>query len=349
MAFGISLLSLFTLFALSILSFAYSKAQMVPAMFIFGDSVVDVGNNNYLPCVARADFPNNGIDFPTKKPTGRFSNGKNAADLLAEKLNLPSSPPYLSLLLGKNDSSFLTGANFASGGSGILNGTGRAFGPLLPLTKQVAYYLSVYEHLVHKLGSNGAKKRLSKSLFVIVTGNNDLSSYSRDSDLRKRNTPQQYSDSMLLVLKGQIKRLHIFGARKFVVTGVGSLGCSPSQRSQNEGERCDESLNSQCVSYNKGLKSMLQELKSKKLMDIHYSYFDTRRFTEVRAACCGLGKLNAEFPCLPISTVCSNRSNHVFWDGSHPTEATDRVLVDAIFDDPSHYTFPMNLRQLVAV
>jgi hypothetical protein len=68
-----------------VLSLKFANAQMVPAIFVFGDSLVDVGNNNYLPVsVAKADFPHNGIDFPTKKATGRFSNGKNAADFLGE-------------------------------------------------------------------------------------------------------------------------------------------------------------------------------------------------------------------------------------------------------------------------
>lgn len=72
-------------------------------------------------------------------------------------------------------------------------------------------------------------------------------------------------------------------------------------------------------------------------------------FAEVKAACCGLGKLNAEIPCIPISTYCSNRSNHVFWDIVHPTEATDRVVVNTIFDGPPKYTFPINIKQLIAV
>ncbi|CAI0379738.1 unnamed protein product [Linum tenue] len=58
---------------------------MVPAVYVFGDSLVDVGNNNHLPVsLAKADFPHNGMDFPTNKPTGRFSNGKNAADWLGK-------------------------------------------------------------------------------------------------------------------------------------------------------------------------------------------------------------------------------------------------------------------------
>jgi hypothetical protein len=58
---------------------------LVPAMFVFGDSTLDVGNNNYLkncrpPC--KADYPRYGVDYPDHKPTGRFSNGHNLADQL---------------------------------------------------------------------------------------------------------------------------------------------------------------------------------------------------------------------------------------------------------------------------
>jgi hypothetical protein len=51
------------------------------AVFIFGDSLVDVGNNNYIATIARANLPPNGIDFP-QGPTGRFCNGRTVADLL---------------------------------------------------------------------------------------------------------------------------------------------------------------------------------------------------------------------------------------------------------------------------
>lgn len=52
------------------------------AFFIFGDSLVDNGNNNYLATLARADAPPYGVDYPTHSPTGRFSNGFNLPDLI---------------------------------------------------------------------------------------------------------------------------------------------------------------------------------------------------------------------------------------------------------------------------
>ena len=59
--------------------------RQVPAVYVFGDSTLDVGNNNYLPGkdVPRADKPYYGIDLPgSGKPTGRFSNGYNVADFV---------------------------------------------------------------------------------------------------------------------------------------------------------------------------------------------------------------------------------------------------------------------------
>ena len=70
------LLNLF-LAALSTLT----TAAVSPAVFVFGDSTVDVGNNNFLPSDApKVNFPPWGIDYPGRTPTGRFTNGFNYAD-----------------------------------------------------------------------------------------------------------------------------------------------------------------------------------------------------------------------------------------------------------------------------
>ena len=62
-----------------------AAAAKVPAVYVFGDSTADVGNNDYLPwSIPRADFPHNGVDFPGGRPTGRFSNGLIGADFLGK-------------------------------------------------------------------------------------------------------------------------------------------------------------------------------------------------------------------------------------------------------------------------
>lgn len=58
----------------------------VPAMFVLGDSLVDVGNNNFIASIARANYLPYGIDL-NFRPTGRFSNGMNFADMLGKILD----------------------------------------------------------------------------------------------------------------------------------------------------------------------------------------------------------------------------------------------------------------------
>ncbi|CAN1132107.1 GDSL esterase/lipase At4g28780 [Linum perenne] len=54
------------------------------AILGFGDSECDTGNNNYLATTYRADSPPYGIDFyPTRRPTGRFSNGRILIDSIS--------------------------------------------------------------------------------------------------------------------------------------------------------------------------------------------------------------------------------------------------------------------------
>lgn len=129
---------------------------LVPALCIFGDSVVDVGNNNNLLTVVKANFPPYGRDFVTHTPTGRFCNGKLATDFTgifpssssfiflfnpvfilsnqyvfvyiytAEFLGFSSYPPaYLSQDATGNK--LLTGANFASAASGFYDGTAQLY------------------------------------------------------------------------------------------------------------------------------------------------------------------------------------------------------------------------------
>ncbi|KAK3423984.1 hypothetical protein EUGRSUZ_F00745 [Eucalyptus grandis] len=388
---------------------------MVPALFVFGDSIMDVGNNNDLPLsVARAILPYYGVDFPTKKPNGRFSNGKNSADFIAEKLGLPTSPPYLISNSSQSNSSspFLTGVSFASGGAGIFDGTDEKLQQSIPLKDQVELYRGVHDDLVQHMGSSGAQKHVAKSLFLIGIGSNDIFDYVKSSDLRKQHTPQQYVDLMVSSLKGSLKGTYIplksalitamfcvnlvlwlpkvafpdffffffsFSFRE-TLNSRGSVSTVTMRASScSRGSRRSDALRHRglgtrthrasatrtripgvaCIT--RRSLAMMKGLKSE-LGDISYSYLDIYNvvlgfiqnpsaygFTEVKTACCGLGDLRAQIPCLPISQLCSNRRDHVFWDLVHPTEATDRMLIDIVFRGSPQYTYPMGVQQLAAV
>lgn len=55
---------------------------LVPAVISFGDSTIDVGNNNYLPgAVFKADYAPYGVNFVRHQHTGRFSDGKIVTDI----------------------------------------------------------------------------------------------------------------------------------------------------------------------------------------------------------------------------------------------------------------------------
>lgn len=59
---------------------AQDSTTLVPAIITFGDSAVDVGNNDYIHTLFKANYPPYGRDFVNRQPTGRFCNGKLATD-----------------------------------------------------------------------------------------------------------------------------------------------------------------------------------------------------------------------------------------------------------------------------
>jgi len=129
---------------------------LVPALFVIGDSTADVGTNNYLGTLARADREPYGRDFDTHRPTGRFSNGRIPVDYIgnkaglrgllpifvqrhyinglcaAERLGLPFVPPYLeqNMRTGAADvgltniDGMIQGVNYVSAAAGIISSSG---------------------------------------------------------------------------------------------------------------------------------------------------------------------------------------------------------------------------------
>lgn len=66
-----------------LLTNAYHTNTLVPALYVFGDSSVDAGNNNNLNTAAKANVFPYGIDF-NNCSSGRFSNGKTFADIIGK-------------------------------------------------------------------------------------------------------------------------------------------------------------------------------------------------------------------------------------------------------------------------
>uniref|UniRef100_A0A1S4B029 GDSL esterase/lipase At1g71691-like n=2 Tax=Nicotiana TaxID=4085 RepID=A0A1S4B029_TOBAC len=98
------------------------RRGLVPALFAFGDSLIDSGNNNRLFSFAKANYFPYGIDFGG--PTGRFSNGYTILDQIGDLLGLPLLPPYSEIF---NVDKMRFGVNYASAAAGILDITGFHF------------------------------------------------------------------------------------------------------------------------------------------------------------------------------------------------------------------------------
>ncbi|XP_022871008.1 GDSL esterase/lipase At5g45960-like, partial [Olea europaea var. sylvestris] len=95
----------------------------ISAIFVFGDSTVDSGNNNYLETPFKSNFPPYGMDFSNHIPTGRFTNGRLVTDFIASYIGIKEYvPPYLDPNLNLEE--LMTGVSFASASSG--------FDPLTP-------------------------------------------------------------------------------------------------------------------------------------------------------------------------------------------------------------------------
>ncbi|KAI3849467.1 hypothetical protein MKX03_033759 [Papaver bracteatum] len=100
------------------------ESDHTEALFVFGDSLVDVGNNNYIPLkVRKSNYFPYGMDCPgIISPTGRFANGRTVVDIIGEELGLKHYiPPYLAPTTVGDV--VLRGVNYASGSAGILNDT----------------------------------------------------------------------------------------------------------------------------------------------------------------------------------------------------------------------------------
>lgn len=346
-----------------------SSAVVYPfAIFVFGDSLVDGGNNNYLRLsVANAKRLPNGIDFPVpngRTPTGRFSNGLNIPDLIALKVGHTTfPPPYLAPTT--HGATILGGVNYASGGGGILNNTGRIFVQRVSLDVQISYFEETLKELNDLVGATNASNLVTKGVFSVTIGANDF----LDNYLTPVPTtldpillpPQEFINLLITRYTAQLMRLYNNGARKFVIVNLPLIGCIPYQRSLQIGKKgkCSERANELAASFNVPLQKMLNRLNANLLgatflyADAYSAMLDIVNNVQdygleyADRACCGtLGSKRGIIPCLFLSQECTDRTKYFFWDPYHPTQAGYEILANEFFDGHK-YVSPMNIRQLV--
>ncbi|XP_031257755.1 GDSL esterase/lipase At4g16230-like [Pistacia vera] len=340
-----------------------SFASQIPANFVFGDSLVDVGNNNYIVSLSKADYIPNGIDFGA--PTGRYTNGRTIVDIIGQELGFQGfTPPYLAP--STKGSMILQGVNYASGGGGILNQTGSIFGGRINLDAQLDNFANTRQDMISSIGVPATLELLQGALFSVTIGANDfINNYLTpvlSTAEQKLVSPESFVEIMISRFRLQLTRLYNLGARKIVVANVGPIGCLPYQRDMNPsaGESCASYPNQMAQLFNTKLKSLIAELSSSLqeskfvhadvyhiLEDILQNY-KSYGFDNVNSACCYVaGYHGGLIPCGPLSKVCRDRSKYLFWDPYHPSDAANLLIAKRLLDGDSEDISPINIRQLV--
>ncbi|CAL1389755.1 unnamed protein product [Linum trigynum] len=335
---------------------------------VFGDSLVDSGNNNYVDTTLKADLPPYGIDSPTGRPTGRFCNGRNFADLISEVLKLPESPsPFLSPQL--SGERLLYGANFASGGVGISNDTGIQLGNIIRMPEQIASLERYRTQLAAVVGGKEeARKLVNRALFFISLGTWDLvgNYFSPPFSARAgQSTVADFIDYLISEYAIILRRLVELGARRVLVLGPGQLGCLPVElairgRGSNRATDCGSEIQTASLLFNSQLTQITQQLNRELGSDVYvaanrymmaYNFInnpDAYGFTETGVACCGQGPYNGVGQCTPASNLCSNRDEYVYWDPYHPTERSAEAILEVILTGPPDVISPINLNTMMA-
>ncbi|KFK34784.1 hypothetical protein AALP_AA5G193300 [Arabis alpina] len=334
------------------------------ALFVFGDSLFDAGNNNYIDTISgfRSNFwPYGQTTF--KFPTGRISDGRLIPDFIAEKAWLPLIPPNLQP--SNDNNQFTYGVSFASAAAGALVETFR--GLAINLGTQLNSFKNVEKRLKSELGEAEAKRVFSRAVYLFHIGGNDLFyPFSANSSTFQSNSKENFVDFVIGNTTSMIKEVYKMGGRKFGFLNVGAYDCSPSSLILDRTKigSCFKPATELIDMHNKKFPDVLRRLQ-RELTGFRYALHDYHTslserinnptkygFKEGKRACCGSGPLRGINTCgnrLGPSQgyeLCENVTDYLFFDSSHLTEKAHRQIAELIWSGPPNVTGPYNLKAL---
>ncbi|KAJ4892038.1 GDSL esterase/lipase [Raphanus sativus] len=338
------LLALFTLLLQLPNPINASPSPPITALYAFGDSTVDSGNNNYIPTLFRSNHPPYGRSFPAKLSTGRFSDGKLATDFLATSLGLkPTLPAYFDPSVKPLD--LLTGVSFASAGGGLDDRTAM-LSLTLTMDKQWSYFEEAVRKMKSVVGEAETNRVIKNAWFVISAGTNDMIYNVYDHVLGSFISVSDYQDYLLRNVEAFVQRLHDAGARRITVAGLPPIGCLPVQVTLGtvtlprifHKRICTENQNTDSQLYNQKLQKLnlrlSQRLRGSKILylDIYTPIMDMIKhphkygLEETLKGCCGTGFLEAGPLCKPLPGTCEDVSKYLFFDSVHPTQKAYSII-----------------------
>lgn len=323
------------------------KNNSISAIFVFGDSTVDPGNNNYVETLFKSNYPPYGRDFPNQIPTGRFSNGRLVTDYIGSYLGIKECvPPYLDSTLSLNE--LMTGVSFASAASGLDPFTAH-LSNVIPIPKQLEYFREYKRKLEGKIGKERSLTLIKKAAFLISAGTNDFAiSYFFTQIQQRTYTIVGYQQFLFHQLLQLIKGLQDEGAQLIGVVGLPPIGCLPviitlfsDDLIHNNGRDCIEYISSVARDYNIFLQNKLSEMQTHGMKiiyaDIYTPIYNIIQdhdhkfgFDVMNKGCCGSGILETGLACNSNSYVCDDASKYLFWDSVHPTQAAYYTIFQSL-------------------
>ncbi|GLT56931.1 hypothetical protein SLA2020_299430 [Shorea laevis] len=330
-------------------------------MFVFGDSVFDPGNNNFLNnflnisvAQGKANFPPYGETF-FRYPTGRFCDGRIIPDFSASFTGLPPWRPYLD----RANHNLVVGANFAGAGACVFVENNPY---ALNLQIQLGFFKEVVNLLTQQLGDTDTKKLLREAIYISSLGGVDYMLFADSSSNVTEPAMQEYVNIVIGNITEAMKEIYELGRRKFAFQSVGPLGCLPWMRAiYNSTGECVEFLQILATMHNNALAKAAEELEIK-LSGFKYLIFDF--FTSLMDrtnkpkkygfkvgdnACCGGGAYHGATACGWLTEeyeLCSDPNEFVFWDAAHPTKHCYSQLAQLLWNGMGNVTWPLNMKQL---
>lgn len=333
------------------------------ALFVFGDSLFDPGNNQYINHTNKigtgGGSPELSLPYGEtyfRKSTGRISDGRIVPDFIAEFFNLPLWKAYLQ----PGQHNFSNGANFASGGAGVLSDT--HVGTVINLRTQLSYFKDVVKTLKQQIGENQTQNLLKRAVYLFSIGGNDYFSFYSSHPNASLTAKTQHVRIVTSNLTQVLEEIYNIGGRKIAFQNAGALGCVASNVAQSaDGKSCIEDLCTLANMHNHVLSQSLKNME-RRLPGFKYSIFDyyhairdrvlhpTKYGFQNGTGSCYTGGMSPPGQKKGSSSakpqLCKDPTKYVWWDGGHTTEACNWQLSKLMWKGKTDITSPLNFKQL---
>jgi phospholipase/lecithinase/hemolysin len=269
------------------------KPTSIDKAYVFGDSLVDVGNV-YIA---------SGQQLPLSPPyfQGRFSNGPVWIENLLTRFSQPLTP------------SLAGGNNFAFGGgsTGFFLKQPIPVGGPPPQTPGVLYQINTFIAPTPTVTAN--------TLYFVTAGGNDfLINLETNPNVPVNN------------LKTAVSELYAYGARNIVLTNLPDLGKIPLINNNPSNAKVLSVLTN---IFNFKLEKAMAELRRTRpdlnivILDIN------TLLNRVTANPSRYGLTNVTDACVggtfdQPTTPCANPDQYLYWDIEHPTKAAGQIIAD---------------------